>query len=472
MGNRIFKKFRNIAGASLVEVLLMLGIMALLTPVAVKYAFNDVSDVRYMNLAKQLKQLTKALSAYSISKRSEWNGNSGVIEVSALEDYGLDDSVVDKIILDNMHLKYITESKDGKNEKILYAFVNMAPFKLDAISFNKTLFYTQDNIGKVIKGPCKDCDTTTDYCACSINEDWGIPINSIEGVAANDLLAVVRIDENFLASDFESSIYLNRTKVDTMNHWLSLKYGNTRHDVKNVAEAFTDILVDDNEPAGKVSIVKTQEANLQGRLIEIGNIYFRQSKDPHIRFGESGKIWASTMIFEVATVLGSFEAKKALLSMDALGGYKPKIMVGEFGSGGTEFKNLDLQNLIINGFTDSTTGLIVYGFKEGVGALTGELESNGNYRRLSKLKVQAPNVDVDDIKAKIINVTGNMSASCGTTFSNNGIIKISDNFVLHKIKAAESSGRNIKTVVDAFGSGIRALSSEVDRIIRESIEND
>ena len=54
-----FKKYKNDLGISLLEIVFALGIMASLTPLVVKFAFKDLSDIKYLNLAKKIKQLTK-----------------------------------------------------------------------------------------------------------------------------------------------------------------------------------------------------------------------------------------------------------------------------------------------------------------------------------------------------------------------------------------------------------------------------
>ena len=70
------KQYFHDSGASLLEVILVLGIMAILTPVVMKFAFKDLAEIRYLNLAKQIKQVEKSLAAFSSTKRSDWGVGS------------------------------------------------------------------------------------------------------------------------------------------------------------------------------------------------------------------------------------------------------------------------------------------------------------------------------------------------------------------------------------------------------------
>ena len=212
-------------GASLLEVVLVLGIMAVITPVVMKFAFSDLADVRYLNIANQLKQFTKAAMAFAASKRSEWkNGEVGEFTAreftDILEEAGLKESVDEKM-LDNSKFRYIksadVEKEGDEGSLVAYLLVDMSEFGLSFANFRKTLLFVGDNVGYVTDETCGTC-VNSGRCVCGINGEWadtyynasgiqGSSGNAVKGAASfvgdergmnEELTAVIRIDDNML----------------------------------------------------------------------------------------------------------------------------------------------------------------------------------------------------------------------------------------------------------------------------------
>ena len=446
------KKFKDVVGASIMEVILVLGIMAVLTPVVFKFTFKDLGDVKYLSLAKQLKQLIKSLTAYTSLERNNWNDASGDIEnvKAKLQGYNLD-TTIDADILKKLSLKYLkeTDANTGKVSATLYGVVDMSNFGLDAVGFNKTLFYVEDYIGHVVNtsdegsGKCGDC--TADCCVCAIKGNWGVNLASVisgkSGCSTSDRYAVVRIDDALLEKEYDSQIYLyrNRSDVDNvMRRDLFLGSDAVKNDIKDVKLL----------SVGKIIIPVLKAKKAQVRVSEIENIYFRNIKEDGVG-GATLKIKSIVtpkMIFEKLTSLANFIAGKSFLLQASSTGFKPRIVVSEL----AELINLDVQNLAFKDLGGGSSLIDIYGFSEG----EGPLNEDGNMR-LSKLRVEAPNVNVSTMKSKIVNVNNNyMASSDNNIVFRNGIIKFKSlpRIDLFDIKGSANE-RSIFTLMSYFESG-------------------
>ena len=411
------------------EVIFVLGIMAILTPVVMKYAFKDLADIKYINLAKQFKQLIKTLSAYTSSERDNWTDVSGEIKKVDLEKYGLTDAI-DKTILDNLSVKYI---KSGDDNFVLYGVVNVKPFNLDAVSLNKTLLYVEDHIGYVVNGEkCGSC--TSPSCVCAINGNWGVNYSDVVKDAGNApdgaQIAVVRIDDALLEDEYDSTIYLYRNRNDSglneMNRDFYLGSDkNNMNEVKEVKEVNAQTVMGLASAVGgvgnvdKLALLKAKTGSVAGNIEVKGSIFFRNASMPTLNFS-SAKIFVPKIIFEKSTELADFIFSNAYLLMEDLGNYKPRIQVDNL----TTLANVDLQSLsVINFMTDDLNGLDVYGFDEGVGVLNSDSD-----KQQSRLRVEVPNVDIKTMNAKIINVNNHyMESKDGKVAFANGIISFSSN---------------------------------------------
>ena len=427
------KYFKSDLGASLMEVIFVLGIMAVMTPVVMKYAFKDLADIKYLNLAKQFKQLIKTLTAYTSSERDNWVGDSGMITNSDLDKYGLLDSV-DKTILDNLSVKYV---KGDNDSFALYGVVNMTPFHLDAVALNKTLLYVEDHIGYVVNGEkCGSC--TTNSCVCAINGNWGVNYSEVskngEPAPDNPLIAVVRIDDVLLEEEFDSTIYLYRNRNDSnlnrmgRDFYLGPDSLNT-HDVKNVkevnAQTVSGLAGVSNGVATeeKLTLLKSKKGSVAGDIQVKGSIYFKNVSSPTLSFA-SAKIYVPKIIFEKVVDLNNFIFPNAYLLMGDLGSLRPKIVVDNL----TSFENIDLQNLVVKHLlSDDSRTLDVYGFDDDSVNGLGMLNNTADMQK-SRLHVKVPNVNVKTMNAKIINVNNHYMGSVDGKISfKNGVIQFSAN---------------------------------------------
>ncbi len=459
---------KDVVGASLMEIIFVLGIMAVLAPVVIKFAFKDLADVRYLNLAKQLKELVKALTAYTSSERDNWTGASGEVKLTDLSKYGLE-TVVDENLLNNLSLKYV---KGDDDSIVLYGVVDMTPFKLDAISFNKTLLYAENNIGYVVTGEkCGDCSSS--YCACSINGNWGVNYSEVakDGSSPSDgkRLAVVRIDDSLLEKEFESSIYLYRNKsgagLNEMGRDLFLgddgKPVAQLHDVKNVKDLNVRTvagLAQTTEGSTSVNylpLMKAKKGSVAGEIEVKGSIYFKQVADHSWNF-TSAKLLVPEIIFKEVTVLGNFVADNALLLVLSLGNYKPQIKV----AGLTSFNQIDLQNLeFTNLISDDMNKLNIYGLEHPEGSMNFVEEKTSK----SRFKVEAPNIEVQNMNAKILNINSNY-VSAGKFDLKSGKIRHTVNsaptITVYDIKG--TSGKQIWSLLSSFDNGNTNIRTKIN----------
>ncbi|MCR5507028.1 MAG: hypothetical protein K6F04_04235 [bacterium] len=448
------KKFKDVLGASIMEVIFVLGIMAVLTPVVIQFAFKDLADVRYLNLAKQIKQVIKNLTAYASSERDNWPVGSGNIAVTGggLANYGLDDSI-DEEIKKHLTLKYI---KNADDSMVLYGVIDMTSFPLDAIAFNKTLFYVEDNIGYVVNGEkCEGC--TTNSCVCAINGKWGENYSTIGGSVApsGSKIAVVRVDDGLLEDEYDSSIYLYRNRDDSelnvMGRDFNMGTASVQHDVKNVkqAEVLSTVSSFDSSRSFKIGMFKANSGIIGGLLNVTSLIFNENTGASSLEFGNEGKVFVPKIIFGELLRLASFSATSAYL-LGTVGAYKPIITVANL----TDLSGrLDLQELEFNNLTGGS-GLYVYGLED---SFSDSDTVGANVQ--TKLRVEVPNVKLTNLRAKVINVNNNYASSnSGNIKLANGKITTTLNVNLYGIPGNPSI-RNIWSIMDKFDAGTTGSDS-------------
>lgn len=444
------KYFRNISGASLMEVIFVLGIMAVLTPVVIQFAFKDLADVRYLNLAKQLKEVIKTLSAYASTERDTWVKDSGVIKTTdagvgeGLAKYGLVDSIDEKLFK-NLSLKYV---KNG-DDKILYGVIDMSDFQLDAISFNKTLLYVGDNIGYVVSGEkCGECSSNA--CACAINGKWGVNFSEASNIGTpgnKKLYAVIRIDGSLIEDEYSSEVYLYRNRVDnyanTMSRDLDMGANSLNRsdfkDIKNVKGIDATFVGGIPVGSGSGAVVENLKAlnsingTFSGVLNVLDSIYFlstgvvdesgKETSKSVLNFVAPTKILVPKIVLKKQTQLSELSLPNAYLLMFQGETVKPGIKAKD-----VELRNVDLQNLsLISSDSDfnNSKKLDIYGFDEEHGPYNAENESSENYVRNSRIRAEIPNVNAKNLNVKIININGGNYIE-----SKNGLIKFQGGKIL------------------------------------------
>ncbi len=311
--NRL-KKYKNDLGISLLEVIFALGIMASLSPLVIKFAFKDLSDIKYLNLAKKIKQLTKSVVAYSAKTRNNWqNDTTGAITLDKLNSLHLGEGVIDKQLLDNSYIKYI---KDASGEVNVYATINMDGYSLDPDKFKKTLLYVEDNIGYVVDDFCVGC--TKAPCVCSINNDWAIEYNMIAEEPTQKIeekmLAVVRVDENLLRKDHLKDFYLYRNSQggangNVMKRDLSLG-GN---DIKDIVTLFTESLFGKDKDIELIKFKAVEEKFFDNINIE-NSLVLKENLT--MTFLGTSIVEALNIYFQYPVIFKSFSAPSAILIKD------------------------------------------------------------------------------------------------------------------------------------------------------------
>ena len=462
------KYFKNVLGASLMEVIFVLGIMAVLSPVVIKFAFKDLADVRYLNLAKQLKELIKSLTGYASSERDSWNKESESIGLDSLQKYGLENTISEDI-LKNLSLKYVKGEDDSF---ALYGVVDMTSFGLDAISFNKTLLYVENNVGYVVSGEkCGDC--TSVYCACATNGNWGVDYSKISSngestPASGKRLAVVRIDDSLIEKEYESTVYLYRNKsgagLNEMGRDLFLGEDdgagstNKMYDVKNVKEVNAVTVTglsggtEESPSVQNLPLLKAKKGTISSGVTVNGSIFFKETATHSLTLN-GAKIFVPKIIFEKATVLSDFIATNASLLIGDLGNYKPKITVAAL----TALEYIDLQNLVFTHLVKGSGTLNIYGLEEIDGNLGVEREAK------SRLRVEVPNVKVANLKTKVLSVNNNaVQTDNGNIRFQEGVIYFKSDMKLHlyDIKGA-TNGRDVRDLINEFNKGTTGSGNSI-----------
>ncbi len=309
-----FKKYKNDLGISLLEVIFALGVMASLTPLVVKFAFKDLSDIKYLNLAKKVKTLTKSIVAYSAKTSGSWqNDSNGTITAENLDSLHLGENVVDKEMLDNSYIKYIKSVNGGVN---VYATIDMNNYSLTPDKFKQTLLYVENNIGYVVDDVCGSCAKAP--CVCSINNDWAIEYNAIASQdiqkVDNKFFAVVKVDDNLLKKDYLKDFYLYRNSQggdsgNVMQRDLSLG----GFDLKDIVTIFTQSLFGKNTATELINL-KVVEGKLFNNVNVATSIVL--AKGLVMNFLTDSIVEATNIYFQQPVVFQKFSAPSAILIKD------------------------------------------------------------------------------------------------------------------------------------------------------------
>lgn len=444
-----FKKFKNVCGVSLLEIVLALGIMAVITPVVMKLVFKDLSDVKYLNISKQLKQFIKSLSAYASTKREDWAVNSfGNITKANFASYGLEDTV-DSQILDNVSIRY---TKDADSKVVVYAVINMNSFPLDAVSFKKTLMFVGDNIGYTLSDSCGSC--TTKSCVCGINGDWGATYAEVTGgegtFSDSDLIAVVRIDDTLIENEYSSSLFLYRnsqggTSGNVMGRDLSLG----GHDIKNIKDIYVNNLFGKNESTPLITL-NADNGEFDGSVSILNAIIF--DDEAELEFSDGAFVFAPEINFLADTYLYEFSAPNATLARaPSSNSYASKIDVDRSVKLGT----LQVQNLSFSSLTNS--GLVINDNETS--------SSASSFIVSSQLKVDVPNLSIGNLRTKVLTVNNYpIYSNLGTASfsSSGGVMSYSTvpTVVVNNIPGS-SAGVNIFTKISEFSEAVGTLTTSI-----------
>ena len=478
------KQYFHDSGASLLEVILVLGIMAILTPVVMKFAFKDLAEIRYLNLAKQIKQVEKSLAAFSSTKRSDW----GVGSVDVKKDdegsflsYGLGDTI-DAQLLKNLSIRYIksADTIDDFNNKqdgklVVYGVIDMSGFSLNPNTFKKTLLYVGDNIGYAIKDEkCGECSNAD--CVCGINGDWGVNYSDVSAqpLSESDFIAVIRIDDTLLENEYSSEYYLYRNsqgglRGNTMERDFYLGSGNVISewfDIKDVNRIFLNFLwgKKDSEylPRLKVTNADIIASNIDilnaivlGENVELSVLTDKKIDVDELRIPK---------LSSAASLLNYIKLPKALLERDGIeGSYRPKIEV----DGTVSMEKLELENLE---FTKPS-------FNEA--SITVSITDDAVDSNLSKLKVELPNMNVTNLTTRIINVKDKEITNSAGMSTSSGVVNLTNSSTPASVYVYNINGStpyvDLFSVISTFktrvGTSAQTSCTSVWGCIRNAVDN-
>ncbi len=458
---RKIKIFKNVLGASLMEVIFVLGIMAVLTPVVFRYAFKDLSDIKYINMANHLKQLIKTLGAYASTEMNSWT-NDGVIEQSnGLSKYDLDKNLTDDI-KNNLSLMHKKEGDD----QVLYGIVDMKDLlNGDVQAFNKTLSYVGDYIGSISGDGCSN--GCSGLCVCAINGNWGVSAGSlglsydpITNNLADRFKAVIRIDSSLLENEFASSIYLYRNRSDDSKNKMEQNFdfsgcpfeeGSTNCDIKNVNTTVANVVRGISGPGDnpyvitKLPLVKSKKTEISGSVKVADSIRFRTADTPSLVI--NAMITVPQVIFEKLTQLASFIVKNATMLP---GRFESTNAVIETES--LIFNKFDLQELTADTLTSTVENIFGFNPDESYNQIKNSIDS--------RLRVEVSKFEVSNLQTRILNVKkNNMVVVSGPSFRN-GKITHSNTFDFHiqDIKGT-AGGVNVWDFVNSFNNAVNNVKT-------------
>ncbi len=235
------KKNKSILGASILEVVMVLTILTILTPIVFKIAFKNSGDVKYFNMAQQIQNIEKNVAMYLSTEKSVLSTNFSEIKftgdgVSSLA------TNVNNLLQDYQLWKSAKVYGKKVNDRLsAYVIINMQSYLASDIELKKVLGFAANtsDVGYIVKDKCGTCNVNTG-CLCSIDGDWGIAYTTVVGgtVSGTPLYAVIHIDDNSLESSGAiSSVYLYRTPMSTNSeNTMSVVLDMNNNNIKNVGD--------------------------------------------------------------------------------------------------------------------------------------------------------------------------------------------------------------------------------------------
>jgi hypothetical protein len=187
----------------LFELLVAVGVLMLVTPLAYKFMNQEMNEVRYLSLSKQLKEIEVALMNYTSIEKNKWpNEDAGELKNNVrtvlIENYGMSDEVNEELS-DTLEVRWF---KNAKGEVEVFGLMNFDAISLDPGGLRKTLLYCGDACG------FKDGEEL--YSATGAwAKRWielGIPY-------PGRAIVVVRIDDHLLDTEYAAGSFLYRSSA-------------------------------------------------------------------------------------------------------------------------------------------------------------------------------------------------------------------------------------------------------------------
>ena len=190
---------KHIAGASILEFLLAVGVVALVTPVAIRFANREIQETRRIGIAKQLRLVGESMLNYAAREKRNW-GKAPRDEMKGaaqrmVADYGLAPEVPEEMVR-GMRVIH-RQAKGGYFE--VFATADLGHYDLSDIEFRQTLSLVGDYAGFIEGGEIY-----------SITGAWEDDAKRLGLMRAGPRVAVLRITDADLDADYGSSEYLYR----------------------------------------------------------------------------------------------------------------------------------------------------------------------------------------------------------------------------------------------------------------------
>jgi|GEM_PF-4315952 len=197
------RKLMNVAGASLLEIILAVGVMVLAAPVAYRFVSRELNETRHLGIARQMQDVRRALLNYASVERKNWSDKlSGGLEgddvaLKMKEDYGLNPDAADSIT-GGMQVRYVRAQ--GEYFEVFGALY-LDGLGLDDAGFKQVLLLVGDEAGYVDDGRIY-----------SITGAWEKSAQGL-GLEFSPHTAIIRITDADLSAEYSSAEFLYRNTL-------------------------------------------------------------------------------------------------------------------------------------------------------------------------------------------------------------------------------------------------------------------
>lgn len=468
----VFKiKYKNSSGLGVIEIILAIAIMMIITPAVMKYSFKELYEVKFINIAKQLKQIEKALLNYAAIEKQKWaNGASGSITKNVRElfvsDYGLVDDISPDITKD-MKIKY---SKNSDGQVNVFAVLNLDKLGLDEMEFKQTLLYAGDTVG-----------FKEDNHAYSVTGAWSEPLSNILGNVDGTNVVVIKIDDTNLENEYASSNYLYRNNQggeEGNKMRVNLSLGG--YNINNFGTIEATNVKSSTNPSEYVSEIKFNNGVFEGKTNILSSLILKG-----LLLFTSGN-YVKTPRVEISYLSNSFSVLKNLIAenaelQNASSASSLSFQSGIIVDGVSNLEKLVVQNMQMSNLGNNvskSTPLTIKPRNYG----TGGYESN-------KLRMEIGVSNIENLNVQTITVNNGAIVNTGGCVNTiDGILYIASQYSNYNntlsgvtIHDACSTPRNednpngcsskqlnkvnINTFLNRFNSGINDLSNKISNMV-------
>ncbi|MDR1477113.1 MAG: hypothetical protein LBI17_03225 [Rickettsiales bacterium] len=408
-------------GLSVLEIVLAIAVVLAVAPFAYRFAFSQLSEVKYLNAAKQVRSVRQALLNYTVVNNMDMTATSGALPNMAtgtetlriqntLKDYGLDEDLANKTdggILKGSKGRYF---KVGNNLNVCVS-IDMDSFGFDEIGLRQALLYVGDSAGYG-----EGCDNTGCESFQSVTGAWSISKTNPPAVLANLAIltpspktqAATCIDNETLEAANKSNVYLYRNENGSNEMQVDLKMGG--YNIWNFNTAQTNNMTAVPELKFGTGTIGT-EFEVTRSLILNGILLFDSNafvKTPQLLVGQTLNI-SAIVAEEAMLVKRASESLRATLRV-VENAILPRLRVQDM-----TVSHSPASGLRIEGYDP-----ILYG-SSSIPSFTGSAGAN------NKLELRIRNMKVDrELSARFISVRSGYFAGAAGSFSTaNGNVNVS-----------------------------------------------